>query len=94
MCCNNHFHFNVMPFGLSNAPATFQRLMMSVTHGLPITPYLDDIIIPSKSEKDNLKLLENVFIRVREAGFKLKPKKCTLLTDKINYLGFIIKKGR
>ena len=73
---NNQFQFKVMPFGLSNAPATFQRLMMSVTQDLPITPYLDDIIVPTSSVQENLRLLETIFSKIRTCKFKLKPKKC------------------
>ena len=64
---------------------------MKVTQGLPITPYLDDIIAPTSTSKDNLKLLEDIFMRLRTAKFKLKPSKCVFLKKDINYLGFVIK---
>lgn len=91
---NNQYQFKKMPFGLCNAPSTFQRLMMNITSGLPITPYIDDVIVPSTSNSDNLKLLKQIFIRLREANFKLKPRKCKLLTSEIKYLGFIVSSGK
>ena len=80
-----------MPFGLSNAPPTFQSLMMKVTQSLSITQYLDDIIFPTSTTKDNLKLLQDIFMCLRTANFKLKQSKCILLKKDINYLGFVIK---
>ena len=51
---NNQYQFQVMPFGLANAPATFQRLMMGITRDFPTTPYLDDIVVASESIEENL----------------------------------------
>ena len=87
---NNQYQFKVMPFGLCNSPATFQRLMMELTRDLPTTPYIDDIVVPAKSIEENISLLKNFFDRLREVNFKLKLKKCTFLSSQINYLGFII----
>ena len=76
------FEFNVMPFGLCNAPATFQRLMDSVLAGLhwkTCLVYIDDIIIVGKSFDEHLCNLQAVFERLRQAGLKLHPRKCHLL---------------
>eukprot|EP00731_Ephydatia_muelleri_P034670 Em0071g11a len=70
------YQFKVMPFGLCNAPATFQRLMELVLLGLHWTSclvYLDDIIIFSKSVNEHLRQLEEVLDRLRGAGLKTKP---------------------
>lgn len=69
--CTNEglFEFNVMPFGLCNAPATFQRLMDVVLSGLQWTTclvYLDDIIVMGRTFEDHLSNLEGVFARIRE----------------------------
>ena len=75
------YQFKVMPFGLCNAPATFQRLMELVLLGLHWTSclvYLDDIIIFSKSVNEHLRQLEEVLDRLRGAGLKTKPSKCQL----------------
>ncbi|MEW8092744.1 MAG: reverse transcriptase domain-containing protein [Candidatus Thiodiazotropha endolucinida] len=87
------YHFNVMAFGLTNAPATFQRLMEKVLFGL--TPqkclcYLDDIIILGKTFDQALENLQLVFQRLREANLKLKPKKCFLFQPKVTYLGHVV----
>ena len=76
---NNQYQFNLMPFGLANSPDTFQLLMMEVTKGLPFTPYLDDVIIPSQSNDEIFSFLRKFFERLKEVGFKLKPKKCKFL---------------
>ena len=87
------FEFTVMLFGLCNAPATFQRLMETVLHGLLgsfVSVYLDDIIIYSPTVKEHLKHLSAVFDRLRQAGLRLKPSKCQFLCSQIAYLGHII----
>ena len=83
---------NRMPFGLCNAPATFQRLMETCLKDLPnCFAYLDDIIIfSSGSLEDHMKKLEAVFQRLLACGLKLKPKKCHLMMKKIKYLGHIV----
>ena len=68
------YEFNVMPFGLSNAPATFQHLMDSVLAGLQWSTclvYLDDIIIMGRSFDEHMKNLQQVFERIKQAGLKL-----------------------
>ena len=87
------FQFNVMPFGLCNAPATFQRLMDCVLAGLQWTSclvYIDDIIIMGKSFEDHLHNLQQVFDRLKHAGLKLHPAKCQFLQHKVHFLGHIV----
>ena len=87
------FEFNVMPFGLCNTPATFQRLMDMVLAGLQCTTclvYLDDVIILGHDFDSHLKNLGKVFDRLREAGLKVKPSKCELFKMKVVFLGHII----
>ena len=89
------YEFNVMPFGLCNAPATFERLMERVLSGLQwdiCLVYLDDIIIFSKTFDDHLQRVGTVFSRLKGAGLKLKPKKCTLFQEKVLYLGHVVSK--
>ena len=90
---NGLFEFKVMPFGLCNAPATFQRLMDSVLAGLQWSTclvYLDDIIIVGKTFADHLNNLRQVFDRIRGAGLKLQPAKCVLCTHEVTFLGHIV----
>ena len=87
------FQFNVMPFGLCNAPGTFQRLMEMVLAGLHWSiclVYIDDIIIYGRTCEEHLERLEEVFKRLRQAGLKMKPSKCFLLQKRVRYLGHIL----
>ena len=82
-------------FGLMNAPATFQRLMESCLGELHLNwciIYLDDIIIHSQTPEEHIERLRGVFERLRTAGLKLKPSKCTFFKDRIVYLGHIVSK--
>uniref|UniRef100_A0A3B1IQI2 Gypsy retrotransposon integrase-like protein 1 n=1 Tax=Astyanax mexicanus TaxID=7994 RepID=A0A3B1IQI2_ASTMX len=87
------FTWNVMPFGLCNAPATFQRLMDRVLAGLQwetCLVYLDDIILLGKDVPEMLQRLAQVFDRFRQANLKLKPTKCCLFRRQVSYLGHIV----
>ena len=54
--------------------------------------YLDDIIIHARTPEEHLERLEAVFERLKKAGLKLKPSKCTFFRDRIAYLGHIVSK--
>ena len=89
------YEFRVMPFGLCNAPATFQRLMQKILAGLGgDTPfcdvYIDDIIVFSSNLRDHISHLEQVFSRLRRAGLKLHLGKCQFGCPEVLYLGHII----
>lgn len=88
-----HYEFTRMPFGLKNAPATFQRLMNNVLSGLQgikCFVYLDDIVVYGNSLQDhNLKLRE-VFKKLSEHQLKLQPDKCEFLKTEVMYLGHLI----
>ena len=89
------YEYNRMPFGLVNAPATFQRLMTVCMGDLNLTEcllYLDDIIVFSKSFESHLQRLEHVFQRLKDHGLKLKPSKCTFFQSKVKYLGHVVSK--
>ena len=88
--------FTVMPFGLCNAPATFERLMDQVLAGLPweiCLVYLDDIIIHASEFEEAISHLREVFLRLRTANLKLNPKKCQLFAQEVRCLGHIISKN-
>ena len=87
------WQFVVMPFGLSNASATFERLMEQVLVGLPWSVclvYLDDIIVHARSFEEELDRLRAIFDRLQETNLKLNPKKCYLFQIKVSYLGYRI----
>ena len=82
-----------MPFGLTNAPATFQRLMESCLGELHLSwciIYLDDIIVFSWTPEEHLVRLQAVFNKLKAAGLKLKPSKCELFRNQINYLEHVV----
>ena len=87
------YQFRVMPFGLCNAPGTFQRLMEHVLVGLHWTSclvYLDDIIIFSQTISDHLQKLREVLDRLQKAGLKIEPNKCFLMQQSVHYLGHVV----
>jgi len=89
------YEFNVMPFGLCNAPATFQRLMHEVLGDLiynkaPV--YIDDVNVHSKTFEQHLEDLEEVFERIRRSGLKLRMDKCHFCDREIEFLGYIVGK--
>ena len=87
------FEFVVMPFGLSNAPATFQRLMDIVLAGIKwqsCLVYIDDIIVFSPTFEQHLKDLSNVFDRLSAAGLTLKATKCDFCRKELKYLGHLV----
>ena len=76
------WEWKAFPFGLTSAPATFQRLMEQVLGGLhwkTALLYLDDVIVISPDFMSHLQRLEEVLQRLQSAGLKLKPQKCELL---------------
>ena len=87
------YHFKVMPFGCTNGPATFQRLMNLTLAGLNYKiclVYLDDIILMSSTVEEHLERLVLILERLRSAGLKLKPSKCKLLQKRISFLGHVV----
>ena len=87
------YEFNVMPFGLCNAPATFQRLMDRVYKGIAwkfVVVYLDDTNVYSKTFEDHLDHLKIVFQRIRDAGLKLNLDKCNFWMKSLPFLGHTI----
>jgi hypothetical protein len=88
-----HFQFKRTPFGLENAPATFQRLMNSVLSGLQgieLFVYLDDIVIYSTSLREHEIKFNQLMDRLRKAKLQLQPDKCEFLRHEVKYLGHVI----
>ena len=86
------FEFHVMPFGLCNAPATFQRLMESVLVGECCMVYIDDILIIGKTFEEHLENLRKILEHLRKANLRLKAQKCKFMRDKVGYLGHVVSK--
>ena len=84
-----------MLFGLTNAPATFQRLMEHCLGDLHLNwciIYLDNIIVYSKTPEEHIRRLRGVFEKLSRAGLRLKPSKCEFFRERIAYLGHIVSK--
>src|SRR4051794_31534543 len=87
------YEFVEMPFGLSNALITFQRTMQMVLGDLfyTVTPvYIDDIIVHSKIFDKHLKILEEIFKKIRNANLKLGSEKCKFCLKEIKFLIHIV----
>ena len=86
------YEFNMVPFGLAQAPTYFQVLISKVLKGLHsfAMAYLDDIIIFSNDEEEHLEHLRIIFQHLKEAGLKLKRSKCDFIKRHIQYLGHLI----
>ena len=82
-----------MPFGLKNAPATFQRLMKRVLAHMnwrDCLVYIDDVLIWSKTFEEHLRKLEQVFQAFDKAGLSIKPRKCQICCKSVPYLGHLL----
>lgn len=75
------FRHKRLPFGISSAPAIFQRLMENLLQGIP------DIIVTVKTDEEHLHNLGEVLSRLEKAGMKLKKEKCVYMVQEIEYLG-------
>lgn len=87
------YEFNVLPFGMCNAPATFQRMINKVLASQlwkVCLAYLDDIIVFSRTVDDHLQDLRGIFEALSKAGLRLQPKKCKVAASSVLYLGHVI----
>ena len=85
------YEFTRCPFGLTQAPANFQRLINKVLVGLDFAfGYLDDILIHSPDVPTHLIHMRQLFQRLREADLKLNREKCNFFKSHIQYLGHLI----
>src|SRR5215469_2425274 len=92
-----HFKWTVMPFGLNNAPATFQQSMNLIFAEFLdklLIVYLDDILIYSKDHSDHEKHLKLVLKKMEEHKLHARVHKCRFLQTEVNYLGYIVATDR
>ncbi|KAL2085961.1 hypothetical protein ACEWY4_019281 [Coilia grayii] len=85
---------NVLPFGMKNAPATFQRLMGVVTAGLHnVVTYIDDVVAHSATWREHVEHLRQLLQRLQQAGLVVNLKKCEIGKGQVTYLGHLVGRG-
>ncbi|WJZ94855.1 hypothetical protein VitviT2T_013680 [Vitis vinifera] len=85
--------YRVMPFGLKNAGATYQRAATTLFHDMmhrDVEVYVDDMIVKSRDRSDHLAALERFFERIRQFRLRLNPKKCTFGVTSGKLLGYMV----
>lgn len=95
-CINTHrglFAYTRLVFGLSSAPAIFQRVMEGLLAGIGgVLCLLDDVLITGQDRFQHLERLHQVLQRLQDAGLVLQKEKCEFFKNEINYLGYVINK--
>lgn len=86
------YEFHVMPFGLCNAQATFQRVVQKALTGLSVfcSVYIDNIVVFLRSVEEHIQHLAQIFGWLRQIGLKLHPQKCCFACSEVLYLGHVI----
>ena len=88
-----NFYYTVMPFGLKNAGATYQRTMTAIFHDTmhkEMEDYVNNIVVKSKTRTRHLQVLEQVFKRCREYKLRMNPMKCAFGVSIGKFLGFLV----
>ncbi|CAG4935168.1 unnamed protein product [Parnassius apollo] len=93
-----HFEYLTMPYGLANAPVVYQRIISKTLRKFidsgDVLVYIDDVLILSRTIDLDFDLLHQVLTALTEAGFSVNLKKCSFLTEEIEYLGRKISQGQ
>ena len=88
-----HYCYKVMPFGLKNARATYQRLVNKIFAellGVSMEVYIDDMTVKSAKAQDHVMLLDQTFSILRQTNMMLNPSKCTFVVRAGKFLGFMV----
>ncbi|KAL5538544.1 hypothetical protein UlMin_045351 [Ulmus minor] len=88
-----NFHYVVMPFGLKNAGATYQRAMTAIFHDMIhdiVKDYVDDLVVKSRRATNHVSHLKRVFDRCRKYKLKMNPKKCAFAVSMGKFLGVVV----
>ncbi len=95
LCRHGKYQYKRMPFGLKNAPTTFQLLMQVVLRGLErfASPYIDDVVIFSVTWEDRLQHIDTVLSRLSEHDLTVKSSKCSWSCTLFEFLGYVVGEG-
>ena len=95
ICHVGKFQYQLMPFGVRNAPAAFQSIMEKALEGCRTFahPYIDDIVVYSKSWDEHLVHLDKVLLALKSVGLTASPTKCEWGGKKMRYLGYLVDSG-
>ena len=88
-----NFYYIVMPFGLKNASATYQRAMTAIFHDMmhqELEDYVDDIVVKSRKREEHFRVLNKVFERWRAFKLRMNPLKCAFGVSSGKFLGFLV----
>ena len=88
-----NFYYTVMPFGLKNVGATYQRAMTAIFHDMmqqELEDYVDDIVVKSKKREEHFYVLKRVFERCRAFKQRMNPLKCAFGVSSGKFLGFLV----
>ena len=88
-----NYHCKVMPFGLKNAGATYQRMMTRMFEpqlGKNIEIYIDDMVVKSKGESEHVNDLKNIFDILRKHKLRLNTSKCSFGVGLGKFLGYMV----
>ena len=89
-----HYEFLRMPFGMMNSGASFVRCMRNVLEGIPnVESYIDDVLVHTSSWDEHIGTLKELFKRVRGASMTVRPSKCYLGRNQVDYIGFTVQPG-
>ncbi|XP_076047435.1 uncharacterized protein LOC143028970 [Oratosquilla oratoria] len=92
---NGLYQFKVLPFGLTNSPAVFNRAMRQVLRGIHgVEAFVDNILIHSSTFEEHLEILEKVLKRLSSVNMTVKPSKCELFQQEVQFLGHTLGEGR
>ena len=88
-----YYYYTVMPFGLKNTRATYQRMATALLHDVmhnEVEVYVDDVIVKSKDRDGDIVNLKKFFERIMEYRLRLNPQKCTFVVTVEKLLGFLV----